>query len=118
MFQGLVNSDRYMLVYQNADHEVAPNPPPPLAAAYYREYYHYAESAWDNMRLNNVNQHFVTAFLGKYLKGLDYDAYLNIIPYSNDGLWVTNPPPENTPWKGFTLWAAYGMEFHHLQPQP
>ncbi|MDG1988356.1 MAG: hypothetical protein P8J18_10275 [Halieaceae bacterium] len=41
LFDNAVNSERYLLVFQNAIHEVATNPAPPLADLYPREYAHY-----------------------------------------------------------------------------
>ncbi len=62
------------------------------------EYVHLQEPALDNTRTNNVNQHFLTAFLGLHLKG---DANLGY----PDGI-----------WKGFKMWSAVGMEMKHLRP--
>ncbi len=75
LFDHAVNSERYMLVYENARHNVAPNPPP-VAATSFLDFERYAEFAWDPARINNINQHFVTAFLGLHLKAEDYKAYL------------------------------------------
>jgi len=112
LFNNAVNSDRYMLVYQNGIHEVAVNPPPPIAENYFREYIHYQEPAWDNRRCNNINQHFITAFLGIHLKGKDeYKPYLDLIPISNDA-----SPGEADYWKGFQEWTAVGLELHHIEP--
>ena len=118
LFDNAVNSDRYMLMYQSAIHEIAVNPAPPLAEAHYREYAHYQEPGWDNRRLNNVNQHFVTAFLGLHLKQDDatYAPYLDLHPVSNEA--NRTDPEDPTYWKGFTAWAAIGMELHHLTPAP
>ena len=112
LFQNVVNSDRYILIYQNGIHEVAVNPPPPIAENYFREYIHYQEPAWDNRRCNNINQHFITAFLGIHLKGMDeYQPYLDLIPISNDA-----DPGDTDYWKGFKPWTAVGMELHHVEP--
>lgn len=112
IFENARNADRYMLVYQNGIHEVAVNPPPPVADKHFREYIHYQEPAWDNRRCNNINQHFITAFLGLHLKGRqEYRAYLDVIPYSNDA-----EPDAPTYWKGFKKWTAVGLELHHLAP--
>jgi predicted dienelactone hydrolase len=112
LFKNVVNSDRYILIYQNGIHEVAVNPPPPVAEKYFREYIHYQEPAWDNRRCNNINQHFITAFLGIHLKGMDeYRPYLDLIPISNDADPFT---PEY--WKGFKPWTAVGLELHHIVP--
>ena len=81
IFEGTTNADRYLLTYMNARHNVAPNPPPPAALAsglHIDEYYRYAEPSWDQRRMNNINQHFVTAFLGTHLKGKDYSKFLKI----------------------------------------
>ena len=51
------------------------------------EYYRYADSTWDQRKINNVNQHFVTAFIGKILKGEDYGKYLDIPVEANGGGW-------------------------------
>jgi len=112
IFENAVNSDRYMLVYQNGIHAVAVNPPPPIADKHFREYMHYQEPAWDNRRCNNINQHFVTAFLGIHLKGMkEYQPYLDLIPMSNEAAPKT---PEY--WKGFKEWTAVGLELHHIEP--
>ncbi len=113
LFENAVNSDRYMLVYQNGIHEVAVNPPPPEAEEHFREYIHYQEPAWDNRRCNNINQHFITAFLGIHLKGMDeyYQPYLDLIPISNDA-----SPGDADYWMGFKDWTAVGLELHHLTP--
>jgi len=110
IFSDTVNSDRYMLVYQNALHNIAPNPPPPEAEASWPEYERYSEPAWSNARINNINQHFITAFLGIHLKGEDYESYLDVVPMSNDGVWGVDY------WKGFTNRTALGMqmEAHHV----
>ena len=118
LYENAVNSDRYLLAYESAIHEVAANPAPPLAEQHYREYVHYQEPGWDNRRLNNVNQHFITAFLGKYLDGdIDqYEPYLDrsLSPISNDSERTNKDDP--TYWKGFPNWSAIGMELHHLPP--
>lgn len=118
LFENAVNSDRYLLAYESAIHEIAPNPAPPLAEFHYREYVHYQEPSWDNRRLNNVNQHFITAFLGSKLMGEStlYQPYLDLpIPISNDSPRTDETDPGY--WKGFPNWSAIGMELHHLGPR-
>ncbi|ULH15124.1 dienelactone hydrolase [Deinococcus sp. KNUC1210] len=123
LFQNSVNSDRYMVVYQNARHNSAPNPPPPESVGLPDEYGHYAEPAWDMGRLNNLNEHFVTAFLNYRLKGqADAAAYLNVKSVRADaGVYSRNadgtPKPDDTYWKGFPARSAVGIELYHLQPK-
>lgn len=108
IYTGATNVERYLLTYENARHNVAPNPPPVESlrpGLPIDEYYRYAEPAWDERRLNNINQHFVTAFLGKFLKGKDYDEYLTLPEKSNDKT-----------WNGFKPRSSTGMELLHDAP--
>ncbi len=120
IFEGVVNADSYLLTYVNARHNVAPNPPPPEALAAFREYYRYAEPAWNENRINNINQHFVTAFLGMHLKGLEYGKYFDLIEQANEGvvdLADDGTPQENhTQWEGFLPRSAVGLEMRHNMP--
>ena len=112
LFENSVNSDRYLLTYRNGIHEVAVNPPPPIAEEHFREFIHYQEPAWDNHRCNNINQHFITAFLGVQIKDKkEYLLYLDLIPVSNNA-----DPGDPEYWKGFKKWTAVGLELHHSQP--
>ncbi len=109
LYEGAVNADRYLLTYKNARHNVAPNPPPPAALApglHFDEYYRFAEPSWNERRINNINQHFVTAFLGAHLKQMDYSKYLDLTPDSN----------EKT-WEGFLPRTSTGLELLHAVPE-
>jgi hypothetical protein len=113
LFDSAVNSERYLLTYDNALHNVAPNPPPSEAVDF-PEYARYSEPAWDEARINNINQHFVTAFLDQSLKGVDNRAYLNpAVENANDGVASLNddgsPRADNTYWAGFLPRTATGM---------
>ncbi|MEI6727097.1 MAG: dienelactone hydrolase, partial [Actinomycetes bacterium] len=119
IFNGAVNSDRYMLIHQQGDHEVIANPAPPITFTRWREYVHYQEPALDNTRTNNVNQHFVTAFLDQTFKNKDYTGtgdYLNPIHENSNDSNNYSVKPYQTPWKGFPVWSAVGLELHHLKP--
>jgi predicted dienelactone hydrolase len=109
IYIGAVNADRYMLTYMNARHNVAPNPPSPATLApglNINEYYHYAEPSWDQRRINNINQHFLTAFLGQILKNEDNSKYLNLPPNSNEKNWT-----------GFKPRSSTGLELLHNETQ-
>ena len=108
IYDGAVNADRYLLTYVNARHNVAPNPPPAESlrpGLHIDEYMRYAEPAWNERRINNINQHFVTAFLGLYLKGMDYAKYFDLKESTNDG-----------PWTGFKPRTSVGLEMRHEKP--
>ena len=110
IYDGVVNTDRYLLTYKNARHNVAPNPPPAEAlrpGLNIDEYYRYADSSWDQRKINNVNQHFVTAFIGMHLKGEDYSKYLKIPENSNEKDWPGFKPRSST---GMELLFAKAVE--------
>jgi hypothetical protein len=109
IYQGATNANRYLLTYVNARHNVAPNPPPPETlqpGVNVSEYNHFAEPSWNENRINNINQHFVTAFLGIQLKQQDYGKFLAVQEHSND-----------KPWTGFKIRYSTGMELLHALPK-
>lgn len=119
-FREAVNSDRCMLVYENASHNVGGNPPPPEALGNFTTREYYDEPVWRKDRITAINQHFVTAFLDLYLKGDESKrSYLHLaIEKSNDGKWA-GPQDESAAgaysdgknyWKGFQRRWAMGME--------
>ena len=109
IYQGSVNANRYLLTYKNARHNVAPNPPPPESlkpGLPFDEYYRYAEPSWDERRINNINQHFVTAFIGIHLKKMDYGKFLELNEDSN-----------TKNWEGFKPRSSTGLELLHALPE-
>lgn len=100
IYEGATNTNRYILTYMNARHNVAPNPPTPETmqqGLHFDEYYRYAEPAWDERRINNINQHFVTAFLGIHLKNKsDYQKFLDVGVDSNEKTWEGFKPRSST----------------------
>jgi hypothetical protein len=114
-----------MLVFKNARHNLATNAygEHPLVSMKMTadDILRYGEPAWDKYKVNNIVQHFATAFFGVHLKNLDYAAYLNLIEKSNDGVWSQNKDgsfkENHTHWSGFPNRAALGMELYHHQPE-
>ncbi|MFS4492029.1 alpha/beta hydrolase family protein [Maribacter sp. 2308TA10-17] len=108
IYEGAINADRYLLTYIGARHNVAANPPPAESlkpGLHIDEYYRYADSTWDQRKINNVNQHFVTAFIGIHLKQKEYAKYLDIQADSNE-----------KDWEGFKPRSSTGMELLHASP--
>jgi len=109
IFKGAINSERYLLTYENARHNIAPNPPPAVAnnpGLHLDEYLRYADSVWDQRRINNINQHFITAFLGIKLKNIKtYDIYID-----------TEKLSSQEPWEGFLPRTSVGLELLHEEP--
>ncbi len=109
IYEGAIHADRFLLTYKNARHNVAPNPPPAAALApdlHIDEYYRYAEPSWDQRRMNNINQHFVTAFLGIHLQGKAYQKFLDLPADSNEETWM-----------GFINRSSTGLELLQARAQ-
>ena len=124
-FEGAVNSERFMLVYDNARHNVGGNPPPPEAMANFAARAFFEEPVWRKDRIAAINQHFVSAFLDLYLKHAERLDYLMVPEKSNDGKWTSAPGQTsasystggdaagNRYWKGFQRRWALGLEMKH-----
>jgi len=109
LYDGAINSDRYLLVFKNASHSVAAPIPLPvefLAAENAQGAAHYTDPVWDNVRMNNILQHFATAFLDLHLKGDEEKrSYLDL---PEDGA-----APGEDGWKGFGIRDAVGLKLFH-----
>lgn len=114
-----VRSDRCLLVYENARHNTGGNPRPDNLTDY-QNMLRYDEPVWRKDRINEINQHFITAFLDLYLKGdQSRRAFLHVpVEKSNDGKWDVPPgTPDNGQfsngdgfWPGFQRRWALGLE--------
>jgi len=101
IYQAVVNADRYLLTFVNASHNAgAPIPAPAetytAAAGRPAAFAHYADAVWDTSRMNNILDHFATAYFGLYLKGEeDKRAFLD------------------ASWKGFKRGTTVGLILEH-----
>jgi len=122
IFEETVNVDRALLTYVDANHNAgAPVPAPAESFAISPNldratWDHYGDAVWDTARMNNIAQHFATAWLGKYLKDeADKDAFLDLVEDSNDGVIsldeAGNPTEDDTYWTGFPARMAKGLRF-------
>lgn len=104
IYQAAVNSDRYLLTFVNANHNAAA--PIPAPAETYTSpdgrtspFTHYADAVWDTVRMNNILDHFATAYFGLHLKAeQDKQAYFE------------------PGWKGFKRGTAVGLTLDHAAP--
>lgn len=107
--------ERQLLVYDACRHNVAPNPPPAAAASHLEDWRHYAEPVWDLRRLNNLNQHFVRAFLDRHLDGAPAPA-LDVIEVASAGGYRTGEDgtvvADADHWWGFRPRTALGVELY------
>jgi predicted dienelactone hydrolase len=107
IYQAAVNADRYLLTFVNANHNAgAPIPAPAEAYAYSETlksypFTHYADAVWDTTRMNNILDHFASAYFELYLKGeQDKKAYFD------------------PGWKGFKPRTAVGLILEHAVAEP
>ncbi|MDE3197085.1 MAG: dienelactone hydrolase, partial [Acidobacteriota bacterium] len=124
-FEEAVNSERFMLVYDNARHNVGGNPPPPEALMNFAARAFFDEPVWRKDRIVAIDQHFISAFLDLYLKHLPRMDYLTVPEKSNDTKWnqargqdagaySTGTDTAGNPyWKGFQRRWALGLEMKH-----
>jgi predicted dienelactone hydrolase len=113
IYQGAVNADRYLLTFVNANHNAAAPIPAPAETYTYSEtlksfpFMHYADAVWDSTRMNNILQHFATAFFDWHLKGdSTRRAYFEL---TADDKGLVN-------WKGFKPRTAVGLTLDHAAP--
>ena len=124
-FKRAINSERCMLVYENARHNTGGNPAPEGIALPYPTLEAFDDPVWRKDRIASVNQHFISAFLDLYLKKeQDKAGFLHVRPErSSDGKWSVPPGQNDTGvfssgkdadgnsfWKGFQRRSAVGLE--------
>lgn len=126
LFDGAVNADRYLLTFADAGHNAAAPYPAPREAIdgpAQVAFGHHADPVWDTVRMNNILQHFTTAFFGQHLKGdAGMQSYLAVVPQGRAGVWAVDregtPQPAHTYWKGFKRGTALGLSLEHRTPAP
>lgn len=123
LFEGAVNAERYLLTFENANHNAAaPMPAPAEVWQTGAPFGHYADPVWDTVRMNNIAQHFATAFLGQYLRGdANMAPYLKLVENARDGRYSVEangtPKADHTYWKGFENRTAAGLRFEYRPGQ-
>ena len=125
IFEGTIGTTRHLLTFEAANHNAAAPIPAPVESYAFSEdlgwspFEHYADPVWDTVRMNNITQHFVTAFLDRHLLGdVVMDSYLNLTPVAADGVWSLDddgvPTVGHTYWEGFPNRTAAGLRFETL----
>ena len=122
IYKAAVNSDRYLLTYKNAGHNAgAPYPVPHeiLDSATGEGADHYTDPVWDSVRMNNVMNHFATAYFTYHLKG--DRSMLKFLDVHPDGAEATYSVKEGVPdeahnyWPGFEEGSAVGLKLEKLE---
>lgn len=128
VFHKATSTERHMLVFQNAMHNLVQVAAPPIARSDIRVWEAFEDPVWQREKIHAVNRHFVTAFLDLHLKGMtERRAFLDVPTVtSNDGVWP-QPMGKNYStqyadgtngsegyWPGFKRRQALGLEMHYL----
>lgn len=126
IFAETTGTTRHLLTFLHANHNAgAPIPAP--AESWQRvetldfvPFEHYADAVWDSVRMNNISQHFVTAFLDLHLKGDETRAaFLDLIVDGAEGVVSRDEEGKategHTYWEGFPPRTAFGLTFETLR---
>ena len=127
IFAATTGTTRHLLSFDGANHNAAaPMPAPieswaPVDTLDFIPFEHYADAVWDTNRMNNIAQHFATAFMDLHLKGDAARAdYLELVERAADGVHDVDdagkPTAEHTHWHGFAKRTAQGLRFETLTP--
>jgi len=110
LYQQLGSKDKYLLVYQNARHNIAAHPAPKVAFENDLDIGHYYEPSWNSETIAQINKHMVLAFLDCHVKSQkDACTYL---PRRQHATQTKQADGSLTkPWPGFTDRWALGMQF-------
>jgi predicted dienelactone hydrolase len=122
IFEGAVNSDRYLLTFKNAGHNAGAPIPLPVEVRDSEGQIgagHYTDPVWDNVRMNNIMDHFVTAYFDYHLKGDEAKLdYFDLVEDGADAVYSMRngqPNDDHNYWKGFASGTAVGLIMEHLQ---
>ena len=111
LFKQTGSADKYMMVYENARHNIAGHPPPGIAFNTDFELGHYFEPSWKIETLNRVNKHMTLAFLDCHVKN-DKDRCSYLPTRTSIEQYQGQNGEYSEPWPGFkNLWGS-GISFY------
>lgn len=122
IFDEATGTDRHLLTFNHANHNAAaPMPAPaesyaPVEGMDFVPFEHYADAVWDTVRMNNITQHFATAFMDLHVKGdAEKAVFFDLVPSSDDGVHSLNEDgtekEDHSHWNGFAARTAAGLRF-------
>lgn len=109
LYQKTGSSNKYLLTYRNARHNIAPHPAPAAASSNELDIGHYYEPAWSTRTLNETNKHFALAMFDCHLKKINARCSYLHLPTSPDQRPVDGKTPDT--WQGFDPRYATGMSW-------
>jgi predicted dienelactone hydrolase len=129
IWEGATGVDRALLTFDGGGHNTVAPIPAPAESFYFNEILgfnvseHYTDAVWDTVFMNNVGQHFVSAWLDVELKGeADRAGFLDLLEIGSDGVWSVNDDgtfgDDHTYWAGFEEGTADGLRYEVLAAAP
>lgn len=110
LFKQLGSKNKYLMVYENARHNIAAHPAPKAAYENDLDIGHYYEPSWNSETITRINKHMILAFLEHHVKqDIAAEHYLptrELATQSQD----KNGKLE-TPWPGFPDRWGVGVRF-------
>ena len=127
IFAQATHTDRHMLVFQGAGHDIGTNPPPAEMHGRLWDFDWFADPVWRKDRINAIATHMITAFLDTHVKGdASRAAYLDVPSEKSDNAgWQGDAPGyaamsqggTNPTWKGFWRGHQDGLILIHRAAQ-
>ncbi len=126
IWEGATGVDRALLTFDGGGHNTVAPIPAPEESFYFNDRLgfnvseHYTDAVWDTVFMNNVGQHFLTAWMDFELKGdTEKGSYLDLLDLGGDGVWSVNDDgslrPDHSYWKGFAEGTADGLRYEVLE---
>lgn len=116
LFDWSTGSDSHLVVLRGAGHSIGLNRAPTVPLSRPDDYFHYADPVWDTAHVHNVLQHFITAFLGRHVRGdASLERYLDLPQTASPAVGTVNAENIDRPqptWAGFAPNTTRGLEHH------
>jgi len=110
LFMLLGSTDKYLLVYENARHNIVAHPAPKAAFDNDLDIGHYYEPSWNSETLTRINKHMVLAFLDHHVRhDKAAKAYLPTRELATQHR--DENGKLNAPWPGFPDRWGVGVRF-------
>lgn len=122
IWEGATGVDRALLTFEGGGHNTVAPIPAPVESFAAGVSGHYTDPVWDTVFMNNVGQHFVTAWMDNELKGNSVmQRYLDLQSNGSDGVWSVDAngafTDDHTYWFGFPKGAAKGLRYEVLNAE-
>ena len=111
LFKQTGSEHNYLLVFDNARHNIGPHPAPAVAYKTDFELGHYFDPSWNTETINRIIEHMSLAFLDCHVKGKSKQCAF-LPSRENSQQYQGEADQYMEPWPGFKhLWAS-GLSFY------